>query len=391
MSGKPFDRQVINQLERPLSTDVNQISTYADQALRELFLNIYSSRMAVGSDLQSVQPPTGAVAFIGAGFRARGATSTLQVWLDPGLGFLNDGITGVSVGSVSGVDDREAIKPLSLTARETITVPAADASNPRIDLIEVKVDRRLTDPSSRDVMNPSSGAFQPGTVLKTLTYNQEGRSTVNGVGSINYKTGTPAATPTGPVLDSGYLPIAQVYVNANATAIGATGVMDLRRMLFEGGALRISGVAVGSPSGNCEIQSLVAPPGVEATIINQIFLGAASTQPVYEIIIKAGNSWAFRPEPSPGGAPGGVDNSSTYAAGSIVTRQATATNIYTLQWPQYAMASNGSNISQYIGPGSLSAARPPLSCMVGQPLLRCAMPPGTTGSLIYHFEINVQY
>src|SRR5258708_79129 len=181
MGGKPFDRQVINLLERAISLDTNEVGSYADLALREYVLNNYASRSSGGSDARTTQPTVGSAQFLGSGFRVRALGSpAMQVTLDPGLGFFNDNLSPTSLGGIGGIDDVSVLKPLSLTALETINVPAADPTNARIDIIEVQVDRRTTDATLRDVLNPVSGTFTPTSVNKTLTYNQNGRSTVNG-------------------------------------------------------------------------------------------------------------------------------------------------------------------------------------------------------------------
>lgn len=269
MSNKPFDRIVENLLERPLSSDNNQGQTAWATAIVDLLYRQYASRTTIFNDVANPNPPVGAAAFVNAGFKVRGSAVAMTVSLDQGLGFFNDNITTLNLGNVSGVNDNEVIKPLVLTLNETINVPAADPSNPRIDIVEVQSGRQFTDATSRDVFNPSAAAFQPNSVNKTLTYACNGRSTVNGAGPINYKTGTPAGSPVAPAADSGYSVIARVWVNANASAIGSTGIMDLRRMLFNGGILEASAeVDFGSAGGGVPtLHSIQAPPGIEMTAI----------------------------------------------------------------------------------------------------------------------------
>lgn len=292
MSNKPFDREVINLLERPLSTDVNEIGSYADLALRELVLRTFSGRAAFSDDRNAILPAAGGAAFIGSGFRVRGVTGSLQVTVDSGLGFFDDNTTASSVGGVGGVDDLSLIKPLTLTALETINVPAADPTNPRMDIVEVQFDRRLMDATSRDVLNPVTGQFTPGAVNKTLSYNQNGRSTVNGVGSINYKTGTPAASPSGPAVDAGYVQIGQVLVPALATAVLPSNVNDQRLLMAPGNALRVSGRyaynSTTGPTGGLTLQQLSAPPGVQVGAF--VTYGAGASAADLQLYMVAGRT-----------------------------------------------------------------------------------------------------
>lgn len=95
----------------------------------------------------------------------------------------------------------------ALTAEKSLTIAAADATNPRYDLVVARVNY--------------------------LT------STI----SIAVKTGTPSATPTAPSVtqsagNTWEIPLARVTVAANAVTIAATSVMDLRNIIRAGGYVR---------------------------------------------------------------------------------------------------------------------------------------------------------
>ena len=296
MSNKPFDREVINQLERPLSSDVNMVQGYAQQALVEALLRMYSGTQliggtgALGTSQGQVLPTVGNAAFIGSGFRPR-SVGAMQVSLEAGLGFFNDNTPATSVGGISGVNDQEVLKPLVLSANELINVPAADPSNPRIDLIEVKLGRAFTDATTRDVFNPSAAAFQPSTVNKTLTYALNGTSTINGAGAINYKTGTPAGSPTGPAVDAGYAVVGYVFVPASAATLGATSMIDSRKLFVPSGILKAAltvqaGVTTTRPVGF--MNSLSVQPGVDATVVP----GGVSTATVTMLMLAGDASFS---------------------------------------------------------------------------------------------------
>lgn len=351
MANNPFDREVINQLERPLSSDANKAYSYVDQQVREVLYELLASRVGLGSDAARYLPAAGGAGFIGAAFKARGVTGALKIALDPGLGFFNDNINSAfAVGGVPGVDDLSFIKPLSLTLPETINIPAADPTNGRIDIIEVQFDRRLADPTSRDVLVPSTGAFTPSVVNKTLTYNQNGRSTVNGAGSINYKAGTPGASPLPPTTDAGYAVIAQVFVPPLATALGPTCVMDLRQMLFPAGQGQIRATMV---NGTLKINALSLPPGMEAAVIADPQV--AVFPPVSALYIKMG-----------GVVPSNVN---AFIVNAVAAGNPGATAPTVIPQIRGVTAFGGGGGSPALELGLLSAT-PPMVVMPGQPLLK---------------------
>jgi len=150
-----------------------------------------------------------------------------------GLGYQDDPSDVPSgIGGVSGLDDLSEFKPLYLTSVQTLTVPGADPTNPRVDIVEVKFNRDLGNPLSRDVLNIVTGQFVPTIVQKTLSFCLDGLTSVNGSQPINYKTGTPAGSPTPPAVDAGYIKIAEIRVEALSTTVPATKITDFRSVLF---------------------------------------------------------------------------------------------------------------------------------------------------------------
>ena len=82
---------------------------------------------------------------------------------------------------------------LYAVAASTVTISAADATNPRLDLV-----------------------------------------VVNSSGSLAVRTGTPSATPKPPARTANDVVIAQIYVAANDTSIGSGSIQDLRVMRENG-------------------------------------------------------------------------------------------------------------------------------------------------------------
>src|SRR5574337_192482 len=138
----------------------------------------------------------------------------MSVLLKAGIGFLDaPSDVPTSVGGIVGADDLSPYKPLPLNADMAIAIDAApSAGNERIDIIEVKQDRRVENPLSRDVLNTGTGLFVPTLVNKTLAFSLDGRngrvvSPSNSTTGVGYKVGVAAAVGTAlaPATTSGYV------------------------------------------------------------------------------------------------------------------------------------------------------------------------------------------
>lgn len=270
MANNPFDEEIINTLERPLSSDINMASSYSAYSLMSSTAHEFAQRASFHTQQANPMVPVGSAAFLSAGFLCQPISPAgLQVTLTAGLGFFNDNTPTLNVGGISGLNAPSVFKPLTLTAAEAINIPAADPSNTRIDIIEVLVTagggRRLADSTSRDILNTQTGTFVPAAVFKTLTYNLNGTSTVNGtvgVAPIIYKTGTPSGSPSAPSVDAGYVKIAEVTVGANVSSVSGTNIRDFRVPLLPGGYLQGQGLLAVSPSAAQFGSGLGLPAGV---------------------------------------------------------------------------------------------------------------------------------
>lgn len=272
MANQPFDLEVIQPRERPLSSDIDLISSYGAAALKELLAQLCLGSN-LGSSASTPMVPTGCVGFLGTGFTPAFG-SGLTITLQPGLGFMNNGTPVFSVGDVAGLNDLGNYRALSLTAVETITVPAANPSNGRYDIIEVSTAALLTDTTSRDVLDTTTGIFVPSPLAKTLTVNCNGRSTVNSTGPINYKTGTPAGSPVPPNPDSGYVTIAQVYVPAAASSFNNGSVTDFRRLIYPGGNMQaMANFHIDASNATASLNRAIAPAGMSMAIQYTGFAG----------------------------------------------------------------------------------------------------------------------
>lgn len=104
------------------------------------------------------------------------------------------------VGARTG--DEASLLAYTFTGTEEVTIAAGDATNPRIDLVEMKLEWETGNAVSRDFKDSTNGA------LSTTTPSIHRRVLC----TIQVKTGTPAASPAYPLPTAGFVPIAGVFV-----------------------------------------------------------------------------------------------------------------------------------------------------------------------------------
>jgi hypothetical protein len=270
MADAPFDRTVIHELEKPDAGDLNRAQAQLDRAIREVMRHLGEYRGGLQTSDAALQP---AAVFFGDGFKVRPASpAAMQVRVMAGLGFLwapAGNATDLSSTNpphvVPSLDDLEGAKPLWLGDAKTISVPAADATNPRIDIVEVLYRRAVEDTESRDLFDVNVMDYTAELADKTLTFSLASVTpTVNGSGVINYKTGTPAGSPTEPTVTAGYVKIAAVRVQAASTTVPGTRITDRRLLMAAAAGLRVSVSALVNTStwAFSAAPTITAPPGV---------------------------------------------------------------------------------------------------------------------------------
>lgn len=280
MANNPYDRTVIQPRERPLSSDINQLESQADYSLRFLLHHLFGRRNTTASDALVVRQ-----GFIGEGFKVRPSNPiAMTVVVKAGLGFLDyptgtmvDGTASIlsSIGGVINVDDLSRYKPVVLIADQTFVVPAAPAGpNTRIDIIEVKPDRRLADPASRAVLDTSTGVFSPTVVNKSLTWALDGRvGSVNepalATAAISYKVGVAANPGTVPLTTPGWVKIAEILVGSGVVSMDHDTLIDRRTYLFANGvaSASISTFLSATPGTAPYNFRLSAPPGLPIYLV----------------------------------------------------------------------------------------------------------------------------
>lgn len=235
MADRPYERMIISTRERALSSDINQAESQLDRSLRFSLQNLLAASAGFVSG------------FLGNGYRVvPNSPIGMSVLVSAGLGLSsNPADVPAAIGGVIGLDDLCDVKPLVLNAPALFTVPANGSGNPRIDIIEVKIDRRAENPQSRLIFNPATEAFDPATVNKTLSFCHDGRTgtvatPAASTAGLSYKTGTPAGVPVAPPVTAGYTKIAEINVAAGAVTIATSQIVDRRVFLSPGGVSSVA-------------------------------------------------------------------------------------------------------------------------------------------------------
>lgn len=277
MPNNAFDRTILNRRDPPSASDCNQWQSQMDRTIREQAQRFYSIRNTA-IDPSSVP----AYGFIGDSFQVV-AESVLFVangiFIKPGIGFLPsvDGIDNPLVipsngFPVGGLSDLSPYKPVEMNNGLDFPVPPNVGANPRIDIVEIAYQRQVTNSSTREIFDIGTDTFQPGLVNKTLSFNLDGTVIkTNATAAINYKIGTPTASPTSlPAGTSHYTPLAYIYVPGTSqpgTFFTQASVIDARQLLMPGGIIPVSFVVTVPFSGKPTLSALNAPPGVTVGVV----------------------------------------------------------------------------------------------------------------------------
>lgn len=258
MANAPFDMVIINPLEGGVADDVDRLQSQLRRTLLDMLVAMQRKRTSL-TDPTGTNPPSG---FFGDGFRVIQGVG-MDVKLRPGIGLIYDSSNAVaSLNSVTGLDDLSNYRALVLLSELTFTgVPNGDGANPRIDIVEVKSPRRVTDPTSRLVLDPTTYTESAQLVNKTVTWTADGQQTVNGVGYVNYKTGVAAGAPVAPAVTAGYTKIAEIWVPALDAAITQNQIVDLRSTLSPNASVCSARVILFGGGAPPQVFRVNAPPG----------------------------------------------------------------------------------------------------------------------------------
>ena len=296
MANQTFDSVILNQLERPLSSDLNAAQSDAHRDLRD-FLNRAYARAFSAVDSTGVQ----VAGFVGDSHRVvPPSPAALAVSITPGLGFAANPSPTANVGGVLGLNDLSPYSPIVLSQAQPVTLtPAPGAGFARVDLIQVKVNRRLTDVTSRDIFNPGTLTFGPVNVAKTMSFDSFGDlqtvvAPAVGSAGIVYKQGVQFAyavaddflTAPLPAVDPGYLPLAYINVTPAMAAVAASNIRDARPLLLGDNASAVFDAfvtvlgTVTVPAGRiAQVSQLNRPSGLQLAVTRDA--GATQGYDVY--------------------------------------------------------------------------------------------------------------
>lgn len=266
----PFDRVNFGLRERPVSSDFNRAQSQIYRTIAELSRAMLSGRASDSS--AAAQARSG---FVGDGLRVvPSSPAAMSVQVSAGYGFLYNPVdipTDIGATDLEDVDDLALFKPVFLLTPVTFPIVAPSAGNSRIDVIEVKIDRRLEDAIVRRQLDVTTKTFADHSFYKTLAFGLDGRtgivnSPANSTAGISYKIGAESLVPAAPPTTAGYVKIAEVRTASGTTTVNGSHISDRRVILGPSGIVRCSATFRVQWNGGTPIitaSNIVAPPGVE--------------------------------------------------------------------------------------------------------------------------------
>lgn len=292
---------ILNLREKPLSSDINRALTQVDYSLRFVCEQLYAQTAGVG--LTAANSSTPASGFVGQGMMLVPASPSpnLTVVVKAGLAFLNTpGDVPTTINGVTSLDDSLAYKPVVLTQDTTLGIPTPPSTGlSRIDLVEVRTNRQVTDPQTRLILDPTTGAFNPNTVNKTLENTLDGSTGVvsspsASTAAIGYKVGGTFSgsfsAVNAPPVTAGYVALGYVYVQSTLTGATASVISDTRSLLFPGGCAWWAGKwgldwNGGAPT--TTLLSLSSPPGVQVGVAPGL-VGGSPERGRFNVVVVSG-------------------------------------------------------------------------------------------------------
>jgi hypothetical protein len=279
----PGEITIIQALEKPLSSDINQIASDILRYFRFWMERIYGQSLlsAIGPQLpvQAVNPVSGA---INSGFLVRASDPPDgNVIITKGMALHYTGYSKAAVDSVLGVNDTSPYKVLMMPEDEVVQLaqPFPGAGQSRYDIIELRDDLVTEEPSTRLIYDEGSRTFKAGLVNKLVSINLNGKqgqvlSPAENGSPIGYKVGVAAATgaQVEPTPSSGYRTLARILVGEGTTTIDSDRIVDRRNIAAPNGYQVLSFTVTKLATGKPVLSSLNVPPGY---IVLASSLGAA--------------------------------------------------------------------------------------------------------------------
>lgn len=151
-----------------------------------------------------------------------GNVSTLWAYtMNPGRAFLRQGSAnnkiqlapGTLLQKIANSDGNDAtLVPFTFAGTEEWTLASGDATNPRVDLLQMKLEYITDTPVSVDFMDAATRA---------LSTNPTANTRLRVQATLTVKQGTPAASPRIPDPDAGFVPVGSVVVGHGWTSATA--------------------------------------------------------------------------------------------------------------------------------------------------------------------------
>lgn len=206
MANDNFKGVLFNDGEGLTHTDFNNVQRYSLAQLYEQILErqigglALTAKDAEFNGINGANAPTHLAYCINGGSAyLRQGTGNNKLQIAPGTLFQKTGNT---------TGDSPTFLAYTFAGTEEVTIANGDVANPRVDLLQMKLEYEDNGSESRD--------FEDGTthVITTTTPNKKHRVKC----TLSVKTGTPAASPTYPDPDAGYVAVAGVVVGTNYVA-----------------------------------------------------------------------------------------------------------------------------------------------------------------------------
>lgn len=225
MSTDLFKQVNFNDGEGVTHTDINDLQRYLESKIWDQIVHNgigalnYTAFGATGKDLEL------------GGQDGANHPTTFAYCLNPGAAFLRAGSANnkiqispgtllQKIGATTGNDPQ--MLAYTFVGTEEWTLSNGDATNPRVDLLQMKLEYITADLQVRD--------FEDATTRVTTTTSMSKKRQVQA--TLTVKSGVPAASPTIPDPDAGYVPVGSVMVGngwtiANAPRFGLDDVAAL--------------------------------------------------------------------------------------------------------------------------------------------------------------------
>lgn len=190
--------------------DLNNVQSFVQAQIWDGFYQKLAPGLVTGTNGSGL---TNQIDFDLPGTNSANINSSHAYALKGGAAFPKVGSTGryiaISPGTLfqqTGTGDglTPVFLPFTFTGAQEVQLALGDATNPRIDIVQMKLELVQADSTTRDFEDATTR------VVTSTSMNKKLRVQC----TLSVKQGTPAATPAFPTVDSGYVPVAAAYIFA---------------------------------------------------------------------------------------------------------------------------------------------------------------------------------